>query len=132
MARVKRGIIKLKKRRKLKALTSGFRGARSRRIKQGQEALLHSLQYAYTHRRLKKRDMRGLWIIRINAACRALGLSYSRFISGLKKQGVSINRKMLAEMAESDGSAFKGLIELAKSVGASKSKEPARPSAEKA
>lgn len=132
MSRVKRGVIKLKKRRKLKELTSGFRGARSRRIKQGQEALLHSLQYAYEHRRLKKRDARSLWIVRINAACRTLGMSYSQFISGLKKQGVAINRKMLAEMAVVDDSAFKGLIELAKNVRAPKSKEPARPSPQEA
>jgi len=132
MARVKRGIIKLKKRRKLKSLTKGFRGARSRRIKTAQEALLHSLQYAFTDRRRKKRDARGLWIIRINAACRAVGLSYSRFISGLKKQGVVINRKMLAELAAANAPAFQGLIELAKNNSDTKSKESARPSPQKA
>ncbi len=113
MARVKRGVIKLKKRRKLFKLTKGYRGARSRRIKTAQEALLHSLQYAFEHRRQKKRDFRRLWAVRINAACRNFGLSYSRFISGLKKQGLILNRKMLAELAVQDESVFKELIDLA-------------------
>jgi large subunit ribosomal protein L20 len=113
VARVKRGVIKLKKRRKLFKLTKGYRGARSRRIKTAQEALLHSLQYAFEHRRQKKRDFRRLWAVRINAACRNFGLSYSRFISGLKKQGLILNRKMLAELAVQDESVFKELIDLA-------------------
>lgn len=115
MARVKRGVIKIKKRRKLHDLTKGYRGARSRRIKTGQEAVLHALQYAYIDRRKRKREMRRLWIVRINAACRILGLTYNEFISKLKLHGVAINRKMLADMAVRDEQAFKGLIELVKS-----------------
>lgn len=116
MARVKRGVIKLKKRRKLFKLTKGYRGARSRRVKTAQEALLHALQYAYVHRRQRKRDIRQLWIVRINAACRFLGLSYNQFISGLKKQGVEVNRKILADLAMSNDGAFQGLVELAKNA----------------
>lgn len=114
MARVKRSVIKLKKRRKLMKLSKGYRGSRSRRIKAAQEAVMHALQYAFTHRRQRKRDNRKLWIVKINAACRPLGLSYNTFISGLKKQGVTINRKMLAEIAIQDEKAFKGLVELVK------------------
>ncbi|MCL4513188.1 MAG: 50S ribosomal protein L20 [Candidatus Eremiobacteraeota bacterium] len=116
MARIKRGVIKLKKRRKLFKLTKGYRGARSRRIKTAQEALLHSLQYAFEHRRQKKRDFRRLWNVRINAACRNFGLSYSRFISGLKKQGLILNRKVLSELAVQDELVFKELIELARTA----------------
>ena len=116
MARIKRGVIKLKKRRKLFKLTTGYRGARSRRIKTAQEALLHSLQYAFEHRRQKKRDFRRLWNVRINAACRNFGLSYSRFVSGLKKQGLILNRKVLSELAVQDELVFKELIELARTA----------------
>jgi large subunit ribosomal protein L20 len=116
MARIKRGVIKLKKRRKLFKLTKGYRGARSRRIKTAQEALLHSLQYAFEHRRQKKRDFRRLWNVRINAACRNFGLSYSRFVSGLKKQGLILNRKVLSELAVQDELVFKELIELARTA----------------
>lgn len=116
MARVKRSIIKLKKRRKLVKLTKGYRGARTRRVKTAQEALLHALQYAFRDRRQRKRDLRRLWIVRINAACRFLGMSYNQFISGLKKQGVAVNRKMLADLAVRDDGAFQGLVELAKSA----------------
>lgn len=115
MARVKRSVIKLKKRRKLLKLTKGYRGARSRRVKAAQEALMHALQYAYENRRKKKRDARKLWIARINAACRFQGLSYNQFISGLKKQGVTLNRKILAELASQDQQTFKGLVDLVKS-----------------
>lgn len=114
MARIKRGVIKIKKRRTLKTLTKGYRGARSRRINSGQEAVLHALQYAYRDRRTFKREMRRLWIVRINAACRLLGLTYNQFISKLKKQGIVINRKMLADLAVRDEAAFKGLADLAK------------------
>lgn len=114
MARVKRGVIKLKKRRKLLKLASGYRGARSRRIKTAQEAMLHSLQYAFRDRRQRKRDARSLWIVRINAACRILGMSYNQFISGLKKHGVSINRKILAELAVRNDGSFQGLVDLVK------------------
>ncbi len=125
MARVKRGIIKLKKRRKLKNLTKGYRGSRSRRIKTAQEALLHSLQYAFTHRRKKKRDARSLWIVRINAACRILGVSYNQFIWGLKQQGIIVNRKILAEMASGDQGTFQELVELSKTQRDHKSVKPA-------
>jgi large subunit ribosomal protein L20 len=114
MARVKRGVIKLKKRRKLMKLSKGYRGARSRRVKAAQEAVMHALQYAFEHRRERKREMRRLWIARINAACRLFGLSYNHFISGLKQHGININRKMLAEIAIQDDKAFKSLVDLVK------------------
>lgn len=116
MVRVKRGIIKLKKRRKLKEFTKGYRGARSRRIKTGQEAYMHALQYAYRDRRRKKRDMRKLWITRINGACRELGVSYNRFVNGLKKQGILLNRKILAEIVVQDEGAFQELVKLVKTA----------------
>jgi large subunit ribosomal protein L20 len=114
MARVKRGMMALKKRRKILKAVKGFRGARGRNYKAANEALLHSLTYAFRDRRRRKRDFRALWISRINAAAREEGMSYSRLLSGLKKEGVSINRKMLADLAANDEGAFARLLELAK------------------
>ncbi|HET7813190.1 MAG TPA: 50S ribosomal protein L20 [Candidatus Baltobacteraceae bacterium] len=114
MARIKRGLHGLKHRRKVMKLVKGFRAARRRNYRVANEALLHSLAYAYRDRRVRKRDFRALWISRINAAVRKEGLTYSVFMSGLKKSGVTLNRKALAELAVSDGAAFKSLAQTAK------------------
>jgi large subunit ribosomal protein L20 len=114
MARIKRGIQKIKHRRKVMKLVKGFRAARRRNYRVANEALLHSLHYAFRDRRVRKRDFRALWISRINAAARREGLSYSRLIDGLKKSGVALNRKALAELAVSDPSAFDSLLAVAK------------------
>ncbi len=108
MARVKaQGHAKHKEIRKL---TKGFRNARSRRIKAGKEAILHAGQYAYIGRKLRKRDLRALWITRLNAAVREQGLSYSRFIAALKKNKVSVDRKILSDIAATDPSTFKEIV----------------------
>jgi large subunit ribosomal protein L20 len=114
MARVKRGVIALKKRNKVLKAVKGFRGARGRTYRAANEALLHSLIYAFRDRRRRKRDFRALWITRINAAARAEGLSYSRLVSGLKKEGLALNRKMLADLAMNDEAGFSKLLEIAK------------------
>ncbi len=114
MARIKRGLNKIKHRRKVMKLVKGFRAARSRNYRVANEALLHSLKYAFRDRRVRKRDFRALWIARINAAARREGLSYSRLVAGLKKSGVTINRKALADLAVHDAAAFARLTALAK------------------
>jgi large subunit ribosomal protein L20 len=114
MSRVKRGVIALKKRNKVLKAVKGFRGARGRTYRAANEALLHSLTYAFRDRRRRKRDFRALWITRINAAARAEGLTYSRLVSGLKKEGLALNRKMLAELAMNDEAGFAKLLEIAK------------------
>lgn len=114
MPRVKRGVNSLKKRRKSMKLVKGMRGARSRRVKSATEALLHSLSYSYADRRKKKRDFRNLWIIKINAAARMNGISYNRFMEGLKKAGVKINRKILADVAVNNQPVFNEYVSLAK------------------
>lgn len=114
MPRVKRGTIALKKRRKLMKAVKGYRGARSRRVNCAQEAFLHAQQYAYRDRRNKKREIRRLWIARINAGARANGMSYSRFMNGLKNAGITLDRKVLAQIAVDDAPAFAVLVEKAK------------------
>jgi large subunit ribosomal protein L20 len=114
MARIKRGLNKIKHRRKVMNLVKGFRAARRRNYRVANEALLHSLSYASRDRRVRKRDFRALWITRINAAARREGLSYSRLIAGLKKGGVSLNRKALADLAVHDHAAFESLLAVAK------------------
>jgi large subunit ribosomal protein L20 len=114
MPRVKRATIALKKRRKLMKAVKGYRGARSRRVNCAQEAFLHAQHYAYRDRRVKKRDFRRLWITRINAAARTCGLSYSRMMNGLRLAGVDVNRKILAELAVSDGATFARLADVAR------------------
>jgi large subunit ribosomal protein L20 len=116
MARIKRGVLKAKNRRKVMKLVKGFRAARRRNYRVANEALLHSLAYAYRDRRVRKRDFRALWIARINAAARREGLTYSRLIAGLKKSGVVVNRKVLADLAVHDKAAFAQLLETAKSA----------------
>ncbi|TYP49813.1 50S ribosomal protein L20 [Thermosediminibacter litoriperuensis] len=114
MARVKKGVTARRRHKKILKLAKGYYGAKSKRFKIANQAVLKSLMYAYVGRKLKKRDFRKLWITRINAAARANGLSYSKFINGLKKAGIQINRKMLAEMAIHDQGGFTQLVEIAK------------------
>ncbi len=114
MARIKRAVNAVKKRRKIFKLSKGYFGAKSRQYRVANQAVMKSLSYAYVGRRLRKRDFRRLWIIRINAAARINGLSYSRMMNGLKKAGVDINRKVLADLAVNDMPAFAKLAELAK------------------
>jgi len=114
MARVKRAVNALKKRRKVFKLSKGYFGAKSKQYRAASEQVRRSLRYAYVGRKQKKRDFRRLWIARINAGARANGLSYSRMINGLKVAGVDINRKVLSELAISDPGAFTALAEKAK------------------
>ena len=114
MARVKRAVNALKKRRKVMKLAKGYFGAKSKQYRAASEQVRRSLRYAYIGRKLKKREFRRLWIARINAAARINGLSYSKLINGLKVAGVAIDRKMLSELAISDAAAFAALAEKAK------------------
>ena len=116
MARVKGAMRTRTRHRKMLKLAKGYFGAKSKLFKMAKQAVMKSLNYAYNDRRLKKRDFRSLWIARINAASRINGLSYSRFISGLKKSGIELNRKVLADMAVNDAAAFAQLAELAKTA----------------
>jgi len=114
MARVKGAMMTRKRRNKVLRLAKGYWGSKSKHFKMANQAVMKSLTYAYTGRRLRKRDFRQLWITRISAACKSNGLNYSTFMNGLKKAGVSINRKMLSEMAIHDKAAFTALTETAK------------------
>ncbi len=114
MPRVKRGNKKLKRRKKILKLAKGYYGARHKLYRTAKEAVERALVYSYVGRKLKKRDFRRLWIIRINAAAREHGLSYNRFISGLKKAGIELNRKVLADMAVRDPKGFEELVKIAK------------------
>ncbi|MBB4912340.1 50S ribosomal protein L20 [Actinophytocola algeriensis] len=114
MARVKRAVNAQKKRRTTLELASGYRGQRSRLYRKAKEQMLHSLNYAYRDRRARKGDFRQLWITRINAAARQNGLTYNRFIQGLKNAGVEVDRKILAELAVNDAGAFAALVEVAR------------------
>ena len=116
MARVKRAVNAQKKKRKVMNLAKGYFGAKSKQYRAASEQVRRSLRYAYTGRKLKKRDFRRLWIARINAAARINGLSYSKMINGLKVAGIEINRKMLSELAISDPAAFAVLAEKAKAA----------------
>ncbi len=110
MARVKRGVMKHKRHHKILKEASGYFGAKSRLFKSANEQVMKSGQYAYRDRRNKKREFRRLWIARINAACRAQGVQYSRFISALASSGMELDRKVLSEMAISDNAAFNTLV----------------------
>ena len=114
MPRVKRGVTTHQRHKKILALTKGHQGTKHRLIRRATESMLKSLSYAYAHRRQRKGDMRRLWITRVSAASRAQGLTYSQFIDGLKKSGVEINRKMLADMAVREPEAFTNLVTVAK------------------
>ena len=114
MPRVKRAVTAKKKRRTVLTKAKGYYGAKSRSYRAAKEQVQHSLQYAYRDRRNKKREIRRLWITRINAAARLNGVSYSQFMNGLKKAGVTLDRKVLSDMAINDPAAFTKLAELAK------------------
>jgi len=114
MARVKRGVTARARHKKVLELAEGFSGTHRRLFKTANEAVMHSLAYAYRDRKQRKGDMRGLWIARINAASRQNGLAYNQFMHGLKAAGVEVNRKMLAEIAVHDAAAFTSLVELAR------------------
>ena len=114
MARVKGAMMTRKRRNKILKLAKGYWGAKSKHFKMANEQVMKSLTYAYTGRKLKKRDFRQLWITRINAGCKANGMNYSTFMNGLKKAGIVINRKMLSELAINDKAAFAQLVETAK------------------
>ncbi len=114
MARVKRAVNAQKKRRTTLEAASGYRGQRSRLYRKAKEQVTHSLVYAYRDRKQRKGDFRQLWIQRINAAARQNGLTYNRFIQGLKAAGVEVDRKILADLAVNDAAAFAALVEIAK------------------
>ena len=114
MARVKRAVNAHKKRRSTLEAASGYRGQRSRLYRKAKEQVLHSLNYAYRDRRAKKGDFRQLWITRINAAAREQGLTYNRFVQGLKAAGVEVDRKVLADLAVNDPAAFAALVGVAR------------------
>jgi large subunit ribosomal protein L20 len=111
MARVKRGVMVRKRHTKLLKQAKGYQGSRSRRIRVARQSVLKALSYAYRDRRNRKRDFRRLWIIRINAAARQNGISYSRLMSGLKQAGIDLDRKILADMAVRDPAAFKNVVD---------------------
>ncbi len=114
MARVKRAVNAQKKRRSVLEQASGYRGQRSRLYRKAKEQILHSATYSYRDRKARKGDFRQLWIQRINAGARANGLTYNRFIQGLKAAGVEVDRKILADLAATDETAFAALVEVAK------------------
>jgi large subunit ribosomal protein L20 len=114
MARVKRGVAAHKRHAKVLQQVKGHRGTRNRLYKRAHESLMHALKYAYRDRRNRKRDFRRLWIIRINAASRANGLTYSRLIQGLTIAGVAVDRKVLADIAVRDEEAFAAIVSVAK------------------
>lgn len=116
MARVKRGVVGHRRHKRILRQAKGYYGNRSKIYRVANQSVMRSLQYAYAHRRLRKRDFRKLWIARINAACRLNDMSYSRFINGLNKAGVAINRKVLADLAVSDPKAFSDLVDVAKNA----------------
>ena len=116
MARVKRAVNAQKKRRTTLERASGYRGQRSRLYRKAKEQVTHSLVYSYNDRRKKKGDFRRLWIQRINAGARANGITYNRFIQGLKAAGIEVDRRMLAELAVSDPPAFSALVDTAKNA----------------
>ncbi len=120
MARVKGGTIHRARRKKVMKLSKGYFGSKHRLYRTAKEQVMHSLKYAYRDRRQNKRDFRKLWITRINAACRMNDISYSKFINGLNKAGIEINRKMLSELAIDDAKAFASLVVIAKDALAGK------------
>ena len=116
MARVKGAMMTRKRRKKVLKLAKGYFGAKSKLFRTAKQAVMKSGQYAYIGRKQRKRDFRRLWITRISAACKKNGMNYSTFMNGLKKANVSLNRKMLAEIAVSDAAAFTALVEQAKAA----------------
>ena len=116
MARIKGAMMTRKRRKKIIKLAKGYWGAKKNRFKMANQQVMKSLSYAYVGRKLKKRDFRRLWITRISAACAANGINYSRFMNGLKRAGITLNRKMLSEIAIADAQGFAALVEKAKAA----------------
>ncbi|GIG58977.1 50S ribosomal protein L20 [Longispora fulva] len=116
MARVKRAVNAHKKRRTILEQASGYRGQRSRLYRKAKEQMLHSMTYAYRDRRKRKGEFRKLWITRINAAVRANGMTYNRFIEGMRLAGVEVDRKVLADIAVHDAAAFSAIVEVARAA----------------
>ena len=116
MARIKGAVMTRKRRKKTLKLAKDYFGAKSKRFKMAKQAVMKSGQYAYIGRKQKKRNFRSLWITRISAACRMNGVNYSTFMNGLKKAGITLNRKMLSELAINDAAAFTALVEKAKAA----------------
>ncbi len=114
MSKIKHSVATRRRKKRLLKKSKGFWGDRSKQYQQARRALMHALVYAYRDRRVKKREFRALWIVRINAACREAGVTYSAFMNGLKKAKVGLNRKVLADLAVKDNHAFKKLVELVK------------------
>lgn len=113
MPRAKRGVKARRRRNRIKKLASGFRGGRSKLWKATHQAVMHALRFATRDRRVRKRDFRSLWIVRINAAARTLGVSYSKLIAGLSRKGIALDRKILADLAISDPQAFSQIVKTA-------------------
>ena len=132
MARVKGGTIHRARRKKVMDRAKGYFGSKHRLYRTAKEQVMHSLSYAYRDRRQKKRDFRKLWITRINAACRANDISYSRFINGLSKAGVTVNRKMLSEIAIDNPASFTELVNVAKDALNGKTTAPKETTVKKA
>jgi large subunit ribosomal protein L20 len=116
MARIKRAVVTRKRRNKILKAAKGYWGAKSKHFKMAKQAVMKSGNYAFIGRKHKKRDFRRLWITRISAQARVNGMNYSRFMNGLKKAGITLNRKMLSEIAIADKAAFASLVEKAKAV----------------
>ena len=116
MARIKGAITTRKRHKRILKLAKGYRGAKSKQFRTAKEAVMKSLSYAYVGRKLKKRNFRQLWIARISAQAKVNGMNYSTFMNGLKKAGIEMNRKMLAEIAVADKAAFAALVEQAKNA----------------
>jgi len=114
MAKIKHSVATRRRKKRTLKKAKGFWGDRSKQYQQARRALMHALVYAYRDRRVKKREMRSLWIARINAACRIHGITYSRLMNGLKKAKVILDRKILADLAVNDSAAFKKIVELTK------------------
>lgn len=114
MAKAKHSVATRRRKKRVLKKAKGFWGDRSKQFQQARRTLMHALVYAYRDRRVKKREFRRLWITRINAACRAAGMTYSQFINGLKKTKINLDRKILADLAVKDNAAFKKLVEIVK------------------
>lgn len=114
MAKARHSVATKRRKKRVLRQAKGFWGDRSKQFQQARRALMHALEYAYRDRRTKKREIRSLWIVRLNAACRAEGLTYSKLISGLKKAKVTLDRKVLADIAVRDNVAFKKIVAIAK------------------
>lgn len=116
MTRVKRGVTKHRRHKKVLAMTRGYQSAQGRQFRRAREALLHAWSHSYRHRRERKREFRRLWILRINAAARGLGLTYGQLMNGLRKANVELDRKVLADTAVKDPAAFERLVSIAKAI----------------